>query len=263
MTSPTLPRRAFRAAALLAAASAVIGSARAEEFRIESKVYVADKAVPTSENTTFFRAGIVYDFLTQPAEITIFDKGRGRFILLDTTRRIRTEIKTDQVLEFSQRLQARATDRKDPFLNFLATPKFDEQFDQASGELSFTSSWMTYRLTMSPAKSEEASQQYRDFSDWYARLNCLTNPASLPPFARMAVNEALSRRQEIPKTVRLTISRKPLQPKSPSLRSEHEVTWRLSDSDLARIDRAGKYLVAFPPVSFDEFRRKASQEARR
>ena len=40
----------------------------AEDFRIETAVYVADEEQPVSKNVTLFEAGVVYDFLEQPVK---------------------------------------------------------------------------------------------------------------------------------------------------------------------------------------------------
>ena len=75
---------------------AVPRAARAEEFRIETRVYVGDEKEPVSETTTLFLDGVVYDFLAEPAQIAVFRKpggGKpGRFILLDPEHGVRTEI---------------------------------------------------------------------------------------------------------------------------------------------------------------------------
>src|SRR5882762_2653409 len=114
----------------------------ADDFRIQTKVFKSDptakKGQPpkqVSETTTIFRAGLVYDFLTVPGqveEITIFDYPRSRFILLDPTRRVKAIVKTDEINAFTQQLQLRARQHKEPFLNFLAEPKFEPMANPTS-----------------------------------------------------------------------------------------------------------------------------------
>ena len=53
------------------------GSTFAEDFRIQTRVYRGDEETPVSQNLTLFRAGVVYDFLSEPAETTIYDRPRG------------------------------------------------------------------------------------------------------------------------------------------------------------------------------------------
>ncbi len=65
---------------------ALVRSVLADEFRIESKVFSAKDEAPTSESLTLFDDGRVYDFLTSPREITVFDISRSRIVLLDPER---------------------------------------------------------------------------------------------------------------------------------------------------------------------------------
>src|SRR5262245_1075333 len=94
----------------------------AEDFRIETKVFVGDEEEPVSETTTLFYDQAVYDFLTAPEQIAVFRKaggGRpGRFILLDPERRIRTELSTDQIAGAMNKLRNWAARQRDPFLKF-------------------------------------------------------------------------------------------------------------------------------------------------
>jgi hypothetical protein len=70
--------------------------------------------------------------------------------------------------------------------------------------LTLTSPHITYRLETVPARTAETVQQYREFSDWYARFNAMFNLGSTPPFPRLAVNKELARRGLVPTEVTLT-----------------------------------------------------------
>ena len=60
--------------------------ATAQDFRIETKIYEAidegDAAEPVSRKETLFYKGLVYDFLSEPAEVRVFKNtaadGSGR-----------------------------------------------------------------------------------------------------------------------------------------------------------------------------------------
>lgn len=245
--------------AFLASESWSGGAALGEEFRIATRVYADDQTEPFSQSTTLFREGYVYDFPAGPvgpADITVFHAARGRFVLLDTTRQVRTELTCDNVDDYvnQQRALARGQ-RTNAFLRFLAEPVFDETFDRTSGVLTLTSPWMTYRLTTLKAKNSAASQQYADFSDWYAKLNTLLNAQAPPPFARMLVNEALFDQQALPLDVTL------LGRSSPDaegehqfkLRSDHQVEWRLLPDDRRLLEEVHNHLVTFELVPFETF----------
>ena len=233
------------------------GPAGGETFRVENKVFVEKETEPRVESTTIFSDGVVYDFLKKPGEITIFDKVRGRFVLLDTARRVKTELTTEGVLRVTERLKEWAGMQPDPLLKFLADPQLDRQFDPDSGELTFSSPWVTYRVAPADAESAAIARQYREFSDWYLRLNTRINPGSRPPFARMIVNAELEARGEIPREVHLTLTPKGgLMPKRIRVRSQHRLIRRLVESDRDRIVQAGQFMAIFKAVDFDEYQEK-------
>jgi len=228
----------------------------AEEFRIETTIYVGDEEAPVSSTTTLFSGGVVYDFLDQPEQIAVFRRpggGKpGRFILLDPERRVRTELSTDRLAGAMNKLRTWAGRQKDPFLQFAADPQFQESFDHDSGKLVLASHEESYRIETEPAEQPGALAEYREFLDWYARLNTLLQ-AGPPPEPRLQVNAALARYQVVPMRVELTRAGD----KEP-LRAEHDFTWRLSQDDRARIDDACASLAAYRPVDNAEFLRGAA-----
>src|SRR5438046_252777 len=120
-------RPALRAAVLMLSLIVCgMRAARAEEFRIESKVFTAKEEAPVSESLTLFDDGRVYDFLSLPSEITLFDLSRGRIVLMDPDRKLRTELTTDELNTFIEQLRTRAARQTDRLLKFAADPKFEE-----------------------------------------------------------------------------------------------------------------------------------------
>ena len=235
----------------------------AEDFRIENRVFVGSEKDPRSQSTTIFYGGRVYDYLLQPAEVTVFDRDGGRLVLLDTTRRVKTELTTTAIASLTERLKRWAQSRADPLWRFLAEPKFEEQSDEPSGELLLSSPWLTYRVKAVDGGNEEMSRSYREFCDWYCQLNTLINPGSRPPFARMMLNAALDQRRQLPVEVQLTI-----RPKGPKellptkrivVRSEHQLVRGLAESDRDRIAQTDQFMVIFQPVGFEEYQKKLSQ----
>jgi hypothetical protein len=250
--------------AVFAVASWLTARAAADDFRIATKVFSGTATEPIGENVTLFRGSQVYDFLSKPNEITLFDKTRNRVILMDPIRKVKAEVKGERLAAFSVELRGWCERQTDPLLKFAAEPRFDETMDEATGEMVFASPLMTYRIKPMKSDTEVISRQYLEFSDSYARLNSLTNPGSLPPFPRLAVNEALFRSRSIPENVQLTIaSRGRLGGRAMTLRSEHTVNWRLLDSDLQKIDEAGEFLVTFTPISLEKYLRIDEHEARK
>jgi hypothetical protein len=230
------------------------GLCRGDDFRIESKVYVADEKTPVSQNTTLFRTGIVYDYLADPPRVAVFDKPHHRFVLLDALRKQKTDINAEQVLTFCAELRSLAVSGPNSFLKFCGDPKFSPELDEKSGDLIMSSEFITYKLQTMRAKTPEIGHQVREFSDWYHRLNAMTNRGSIPPFARLAVNEELDKQGLIASQVYLSIPPQNILGGKPVfMRSEHAVTWGLLPRDLKKISETGNDLVNFKAVTFAEF----------
>ncbi len=240
---------------VLAVLVLALPSARAEDFRIATKIYQDKGKEPVAENLTLFSSGVVYDFLlTAPQEIAIFDTQRERFILLDTTKRKKTTILADDVLRFTTLMKARAAKSRNKLVRFMGSPEFEENYDVRRRTLTLDHSLMTYRVESEKAPSESAAREYRHFADWYVRLNA-TRPGGKPPFARLEVNRALFERQLIPGSVELTIpARSWALGKTVKIRAEHAVSWQLLPADRRRIDLADEYLAKFKDVGFEDFR---------
>ena len=181
-------------------------------------------------------------------------------MLLDVRRKIRTELPLPEVTAFAERLKQRAEKSDDPFVKFQANPKFEEHFKPSTGELTLTSQWRTFRIRTQSAESREIAAQYREASDWLTRLNTVLNPGSRLPAPRLAVNEALAKRDLTAREVSLTTTaKKSLPPKKAVVRSEHQLTRQLTEADQARVKQAQQYVTDFRPVGFDEYRKPAGR----
>ncbi len=242
---------------LIAAGLGFLAPARAaEEFRIENKVFVGSEKEPRTESTTIFYQGLVYDYLKEPAEVTVFDPPHRRFILLDLSRRLKTELSADEVAALNHNLRDWAAGQSDPYLQFLADPKFDEQFDGETGTLVLASPWVSYRVVTQVPDNPAVARQYREFSDWYTLLNTRLNPGSKLPFARLALNEALEKRGRIPKEVHLTMrSKRGLPFQKITVRSEHHLVSTLLQSDRDRIRQSDEFMGMFRAVDFSEYQK--------
>lgn len=248
----------FVSLALVAAARA---PASAEDFRIDTRIFINDQAEPYSENTTLFHAGVVYDILAKPAEITIFDPARGRFARLDPVQKSQVELAVADIATFVEKLRGEAADNENPLLRFLGEPRFQEQWSPQGSELTMASPLVTYRLRTVPCRNEMICRQYAEFSNAYAQFNTVTNPASLPPFARMAVNAAMQRRSVLPAEVTLTLVTQAKPEKKMSYRSQHEVRWRLNEGDLKRINEISDLAAQFQQVQQAAFNRPPAKKA--
>jgi hypothetical protein len=248
-------RSSFRALLATGAALVVLATAarlQAEGFRIETKVFIGDEEAPASETTTLFLDGVVYDFLAKPAQTAVFRRpggGKpGRFILLDADTRSRTELTTEQLTGAMDKLRSWAAGQRDPFLKFAADPQFEESFAPESGKLVLANPLESYNVTTMPADHPQAVEEYREFLDWYAKLNTLLL-AGPPPEPRLRLNHALERYKVVPLEVELTRAGE-----RESFKAVHTFTWRLSRDDFERIDEVRASLASYRPVSNEQFR---------
>ncbi len=242
----------------IASPGAFLGAA--EDFRVENKVFIGSEKEPRIESTTLFCQGLVYDYLKEPAEITVFDAPHRRFVLLDLWRRVKTELSADEVAALNHNLRDWAAGQTDPYLQFLADPKFEEQFDEPSETLVLASPWVSYRVVGQVPGNPAIVQQYREFSDWYTLLNTRLNPGSKLPFARLRLNEALEKRGRIPKEVHLTMrSKRGLPFQKITVRSEHQLVTTLLQSDRDRIRQTEEFMGMFRAVDFSEYQKPTRQ----
>lgn len=249
------------AAWAMLAAESFCEEPRGEEFRVETDVFLGGEKEPIARNLTLFVDGLVYDFpLIGPQQATVFDADRGRFVILDVERKLKTTVTTQRLLEFSAAIRLHAEDLKGVFA-FAAHPKFAEDFSQAEQSLVLASESLTYRAKVGEPKSKAASQQFQHFADWYARLNSM-RPGSLPPFARIELNKAIGDRGVIPEEIALTIEPgNRFTGKKLEMKSRHLFNWRLSNTDRKRISEAGDQMASFQAVAAEEFFPKAAAPA--
>ncbi|MCO6043739.1 hypothetical protein NG895_07450 [Aeoliella sp. ICT_H6.2] len=223
------------------------------DFRIETKVYRGDEELPITQNTTLFQNGVIYDFVESTGRVAIYRHQRGetpgQFVLIDPVRSVKTDITIDRMDSAIEKLRAWSRTQRDPLLVFAADPKFDQLYDEETGVLTLESPSMTYRLATVPVERTEAWKDLRNYFDGYAKLNCIL-ASSMPPMPRLAVNDALEKRNAVPVEVNLKIS----DDEDQQLRAEHLFTWMLSKDDRARITLVGEQIVNFRDISNKEFR---------
>lgn len=234
-------------------------TAQATDFRINSDVFVSGREEPVSQNVTLFRAGIVYDYVAVPENVTIFDPRQGKFVLLDPIHRVKTEIPTKDVKAFNEELKVRVAAHNDPLLRFMADPHFKISTPKAN-QLIMSGPNLTYQITTERSKDAPALRQYLEFSNWYAQLNTLVNAGSPPPYTRIRINEMLAKKDAIPTSVELTVLPPGKGSSEVKLTSRHKMEWKLLADDNRRIDETHKQLAIFKNVSFEEFQRVGEPE---
>jgi len=246
------------ATCLVAVVSPSVG--HGQDFGIESKVYDGRDLI--SSTTTLFDKGRIYDFLAQPDETIILAPDDGRIVLLDNTRKLRTEVTTEMLEQFCESLRQKAERSTSESVRFYAAPQFREQLDADTDEVVLSSPWLEYRVKTVEPPNGEVLRQYEKYVQWQSRLNALMNPGAPPPNPRLELNAALARRQLLAEEV--SMRRTSLVPgMGKSLRAEHRFTWRLDDPDRRRIDEALQRLTAYQLAPLSEYLRPAVEQSRR
>jgi hypothetical protein len=242
---------------VLAAGMQMAGPILGLDFRVETDVFIGTEKDPAVENLTLFTEGKVYDFLLSGSrEITIYDPARGQFRLLDTERQLQSSVSTQRLLELVEATEGAISKGNDPFLRAIVKPAFEtkvEEFDENGDSrvrITMTSKEITYKVVGRRPKHAEAVHAYRQFGDFFSRFNA-ARPGTLPPGARLALNQVLAERGLVP----IEIERTVVAPgQKLEVRSRHLINWILSKQDLAKITTAGNHLAEFKVIDFDEHR---------
>ena len=222
----------------------------AQDFRVDTDVYLGGEEETFSEHLTIFYGPIVYDFAVKgPEEITILNLREARITLLDVKRRVKTDVKTAELLDFSARIKLIGKKNQD---EELVDPEFEVRFDGEQQTLELVSRKISYRTTVAEPTDPTVATRYREFTDWYVRLNSM-RPGNPPPFGRLALNRELADRKLIPTEIKRTVTLGRLLAKPQRARSRHLIGMTISNTDRLRIDKAGEYLSDFKTVSPEEY----------
>ena len=237
----------------------VVHTAWGEQLRIETDVYVGDDTEPVSHTVTLFDRATVYDFVDQPAQVAVFrppsPSRPGEFILLNPVTKERTDISTNRIAALMKKLTRWAAEQEDPLLKFSAEPEFKETFDEQSGTLRLSSESWQYKVATVPAESAEMLARYREFTDWYTRLNTMMHGAP-PPGPRLKLNASLQAHGVVPVEIHRTVDSQ-----STALRATHLFSWRLSRADRQRLDDVHTHLASFKKVENEAFLANRAGEA--
>lgn len=232
-----------------------ISQSDAADFRVVTRIFRADDQQPIGENTTIFHEGKVYDFPATGDQITCFERPENQFVIFDTANRTWTRIPTDQLLQYTAWLKEKSSESDDPLLRFCSAPKFKMRSGNEGKRWIFEHPVLQYEVEGVQLKDPEIGLQYRAFSDWYARLNAMLRPQSLPPFPRLLVNQKLVQQNLLPQEVELRIGPSPHIDNGEMLvRSVHTLHNKLSEKDHERLARINGCRQKFSEVKLIAYR---------
>jgi hypothetical protein len=227
-------------------------NAAAQEFRVETDIYIGEAAEAASHTVTLFEKSAVYEFVESPKQIIVYraggEKEGGQFVLLDAETQRRTDVDVDRVEKLMDKLNRWAAEQKEPLLKFSAKPNFEETFDAASGTLTLSSPAWTYRVATVDAEDKAGLTRFQDFMDRYAALSSMVYN-SPPPGPRLALNAALVKYGVVPVEIHRTTGGDGKN----AVRATHLFSWRLSREDRARLDEAQADIANFQKVDNEKF----------
>lgn len=226
------------------------GDLLGQDFRVDTDVFLDDDEETFSEHLTLFYGQVAYDFVVKGTEeITILNFKDGKISLLDVKRRQRADLTTAELLDFSAKIKDIGTNNQ---AEDLVAPRFEVAFDDEQKSLELVSRKITYRATGIEPSNPSVATRYREFTDWYARLNSM-RPPNPPHFGRLELNRQLADRGLLPQDIERTVVLGGLFRKPQKARSHHVVATAISGTDRRRIDEAGGYLVSFTKVSLAKY----------
>jgi hypothetical protein len=231
--------------------AADLATAQSVGYRVETDVFAEGIKEPLQQTLTLFSDGVGYDISREDdGQFTMVDSARGRIILLNAKLEIRTQV---AIREFEALVEsAKAVTELSVYVDGA------RKTEDLGDSIRVGDEVLLYEATLQePSNSAEATaiaESYRKFADALILLNC-AHPGAAPPFARLALNEAVCAKGALPKEI-----------KKSAKRGQHvevhkvllHATWLLSKSDEGRIAEIGRMLTSddFQDVSYGEYQRR-------
>ena len=215
----------------------------AGEFRVDTLVYDDLQKLPIANNTTYFTDDAICDVSQYQGKSTalVIDRKTNTATICREQQQQACTVSLDEVLRTVAGITTRINDQQPHVVRFAANPIFESQWNTNADhntnadthELTMRSKPLTYvvrsqETSSFAAATEQAAADYREFADWSARISA-TGRGGLPPMARIQVNDALARKNQLPvnvKVARLTKSNQ-----TATFHSKHVYQWQLNSKD--------------------------------
>ena len=234
-----------------------VSSVSAQEFSIETQVYSGQSTQPISHNITLFTPKLVCDTRMsneaepKPIEYVLFDPRQKLIVLLDTQREVLVELRDLELLNLMEGL--RRETMQNEHTKFLTNDTFEEETDWSDGWVTLTSPNITYRFKGRQPEDVSFLPPYFDFLDHFTRLKA-SDPAMVPPFPRIRLNQSIKKLGWIPDEVQIEIRRNALFREPIEATTKHVLTSGLSSNDQEMIAQARKLWMQYEAVPLTEYR---------
>ena len=235
--------------------SVVAGTVDAQQFKIESQIYINGEDQPSSSNVTMFSDGLVIDFQskgTQSHEVTILQPKQHRTILLDRLRQMKLVLDDVQLIKMADALRRETS--QDEVAGFLVNERFEETINYDNGAVTLKSPSITYTVRGSRPADLKVFPIYSNFIEAFTRLQ-VSDPHAFSPFPRMRLNETIRKVGWIPSEVTVTFEPNPLMKQGLRATSKHTFISQLSAADQSQIAEIKSEWLNFESVDLYEFRR--------
>lgn len=226
-------------------------SASTPQWTVLTEVYQGDAKRPTETHRIAFQNGIYYDFPTNAGEPwTIFDLPQSRVIVLNREAQQRSSVPTEDLVRLTAQAETGVTDAAQ-----RARFGMDAQPIQTS-ETQFSLQYedTQYHIAGVQMNDPDVAAQYGRFVDWACRLN-IARPRGVPPFARMKLNELMTRQGVLPHETSVTLTRHIGVERASAtirLRSMTALHHEIDESLAAQIQDAQTMRVVFEEVPWDQ-----------
>ena len=223
-------------------------------FRIETQIYLNDQSEPASENTTLFSDGLVFDYQSignQTHEVAILEPARRRIVLLDHARQVKLQLDELQLIKMADSLRKQTESNKTA--SFLVTDVFEESVDIDLGTATLTSPMIRYTVVGKRPADILMLPLYNQFMTFFTRMK-FSDPHAMPPFARLRLNETISKLGWIPSEVKVKIEKNALFKDGLQAVSKHTLNPTLSDKDQQTITKLKSNWLNYKSVSLDDYR---------
>ena len=229
-------------------------SVQAQAFRIETQIYLNEQSDPASENTTLFSDGLVFDYQSvgsQTNEVAILEPARRRIVLLDHARQVKLQLDELQLIKMADSLRKQTQSNK--AASFLVNDVFEESVDIDMGTATLTSPTIRYSIVGRRPSDIRMLPLYNQFMTFFTRMK-FSDPHAMPPFARLRLNETISKLGWIPTEVKVKIEKNVLFKDGLQAVSKHTLIPNLSDKDLETVAKLKTQWLNYKSVSLDDYR---------
>lgn len=242
-------------------------------FRVENEL-VNQQNGQKVKTITLFSDDLIYDFIDDHGEITLFDKKNDMFHFVEPMFRIQTQKRASEMKKLVEERRTRLRShqsaqtgaQQNPFIAFALSPKFDETYEQESGLARFQSPWIDYQMTTQPLKNFQIRNEYYNYCDWNCYLNLHTNLTSPTLFARMEINRFLHERECFPQKIQVSVYPKGNRGitgivNNPDVYiSTHTLGIRWIPADETRVQRLAEQRKVFRSLPFKEYQEEIHKQ---